>query len=265
MLKRPLILLQVFIAIVLLSSFYKDISKQADLNIAVASNFKHTAQILASEFEKESGYKLSLSSASTGVLYSQIKNAAPFDVFLSADAERPELLIAEGLADAKSEIVYAKGKVAVWGAGNKNKFPNWSKDCLQNIKENSFDKIIIANPKIAPYGKASEEALQNLGLFEANKNKLVFANNISQSFSTTRTANVDMGFIAMSHYIRKVHGKEKANECVWIPPVDSYKPIDQKAVILNRDVSKKQIAEEFLNFLQKPETIDIIKHAGYDV
>ena len=168
----------------------------AEIRLAVASNFTVAAKSLAIEFEKQSEHTISLSFASTGKLYAQIKNGAPFDVFLSADAERPELLEREGFVVADNRFTYALGQLVMWSSSLENLDAN-------TLSQGNFRNLAIANPKLAPYGRAAEQVIQNLALTAQLQNQLVFAENVAQAFSFIHTGNADIGFIALSQIVSK--------------------------------------------------------------
>ena len=155
------------------------------LRIAVASNFTSPIQKLAPLFEQETGVKVALSFGSSGKFFAQIQHGAPFDVFLSADQAKPNKLIKKGLALKENQIIYAKGVLALWSATSKS---------IKPIEKalSSARKIAIANPKLAPYGKAAEETLKSLTLWSSVQSKLVQGENIGQTYQFTYTKNADI-------------------------------------------------------------------------
>ncbi len=163
------------------------------ISVAVAANFISAFKEIAADFEQRTGVKVEATFASTGSLYNQIKNGAPYDVFLSADEQRPDLLQKEGWTEAT--IIYARGKVILWSA-NKDfcKAATWV-DALKNDK---VKKIAMANPLTAPYGASAKTALQKAGLWERLQSRLVNAQDIAQSFQYASTQAVDMSFCALS-------------------------------------------------------------------
>ena len=228
----------------------------AELRIAVAANFNGTMQQLAPLFEKQTGHKLLLSSGSSGAFYAQIQNGAPFDVFFSADSKRPELLAEQGLALTETVFIYAQGMPVLWSTN-----PNLVDEQGAVLKQQAYRHLGIAHPKNAPYGLAAQEILTQLGIWdklEADK-KIIRAQNIGQAYSQTASGAVELGFVALSQIM---HPEVKGKGSYWIPPVNSYSPILQEAVVLE-SATDKQLAKEFLAFIRSAEAGEIIKSVGY--
>lgn len=229
-----------------------------ELNVAVAANFYGTAQKLAPGFEQASGNKLALSSGSSGQFYTQIKQGAPFDVLLSADAERPKQLEAEGLAVAGSRFTYAIGTLVLWSpqAGAVDSEG-------KVLAAGHFRMLGIADPRNAPYGAAAQQVLTTLGLWDKlnQDKKLATGENINQARQFAVTGNVDMAFVALS----QVTDGKVISGSYWLPPQSLYSLLEQDAVILTR-TSKRATAEAFMRWLrQDPDAIATIKAAGYRV
>ena len=161
-------------------------------NVAVATNFYVTAQTLEREFEKQSNYDISLISGSTGQLYAQIKNGAPYDIFLSADQDRAVKLVEEGLANER--FTYAMGRLVLWRPENKMV-------SLETLMAGNFKRLAIANPALAPYGRAAQEVIATLDISD----KIVMGENVGQVYSLIKTGNADLGFIA---YLSLIHISE---------------------------------------------------------
>ena len=218
---------------------------QADtLKVAVAANFKPTLNKLKADFEKTHSIRLKLSSASTGVLYAQIKNGAPFDVFLSADAHRAVLLDKEELVVPRSRHTYVTGRLALWLNQPQTSEPNL--DLLSTWP----GKIAIANPKTAPYGAAAQEVLDRHHLTI----RPVTGANVGQAYQFVVSGNVQLGFVALS----QVAGKPN----VWQIPQSMYSPITQQGVILKRSKKPKQ-AETFMLWLTSEKTQSRLVQMGY--
>jgi molybdate transport system substrate-binding protein len=169
------------------------VAAEEKITVAVAANFISAFKEIATDFEAKSGVKVEATFSSTGSLYSQIKNGAPYDIFLSADEERPARLQTEELTEGT--FVYARGQVILWSANKDFCTAATWQDALKN---NKIKKISIANPLTAPYGSAAKAALQKAGLWEVLENKLVNAPDIAQAFHYASTAAVDTGFCSMS-------------------------------------------------------------------
>jgi len=225
------------------------------LNVAVASNFSHTLELLSSDFNKQTGHQLRISSASTGKLYVQIQHGAPFDVFLAADEKRPDLLVAEDKAERSSAYVYARGRLVFVS----NLTP--VEACQKVLLSPALKRLSIANPKTAPYGVAAQQVMEQLELWPAFEHRLVMGENIAQALQYVSTKNAQAGFVAKSMLST---GKKIATACTWDIPADMYSPIKQKMVVLNR-AKGNTVAQEFLNYMQSVQAKDIIKAAGYNV
>ncbi|NDV24337.1 molybdate ABC transporter substrate-binding protein [Desulfovibrio sp. JC022] len=223
----------------------------ADLMVAQAANFMPAMQEIIPAFKKSSGLEVLATYTSTGKLYAQIVNGAPFDLFLAADERRPQKLYSDGLAE--TPFVYAKGKVVLWSK-DKNKIEqSWQK----TIMDGKFQKIAIANTETAPYGSAAMLALQQTKLWELTKPKLVFAQTIAQTFQFAATGAADAGFCAYSSMFTPA-GKKGAFVAINEAP-----PVIQAACILKSSEHKKT-ARKFIEFLSGPEASAIKKKYGYD-
>ncbi|MDQ5986766.1 MAG: Modmolybdate transport system substrate-binding protein ModA [Syntrophus sp. SKADARSKE-3] len=243
-----------FISFFLLFSFVLVVSPavaEGKIKAAVAANFIAPFQELSKLFTARTGIPVEATYSSTGQLYAQIVNGAPYDLFLSADQERPAVLHKEGRADPP--LVYAVGRVVLWVV-RKNicSASNWQKALVMP----GVKKIAIANPRIAPYGAAAEVALKKTGLMENVSGKLVFAQNIAQSFQYASTGSVDAGFCALS----AVLSEEGRKGCTFA--ISEAPSITQSACLLKR-TGRNNNAETLLKFLTTPEAVAIKKKYGY--
>ncbi|MCS5595419.1 MAG: molybdate ABC transporter substrate-binding protein [Porticoccaceae bacterium] len=219
----------------------------------MASNFATAMKALTVEFEKTTAHHVVLSFGSTGKHYAQIKNGAPFDVFLAADAARPALLEKLGIALIGSRTTYARGKLVL----------STSKPDINDIKEtllNSQDirHLALANPKLSPYGMAAQQVMVKLDIWPKLQTKLVRGENIAQTFQFVHSGNAELGFVA---YSQVVNPKRSVQGSFWMPPQSLYSPIDQQAVLLN----DKQASKDFLGFLKGSSARQIIENYGYDI
>ena len=218
-------------------------------NVAVAANFTAVAEELAPLFKAETGHDVTYSFGATGQLYTQISQGAPFEVFLAADDERPTKAVADGFGVDGTVFTYAIGALALYSTvldltdGNA-------------ALEGPFDKIAIADPATAPYGRAAVEALTALGLYEAVTPKLVTGENISQTLQFIESGNAELGFVAASQVIGK--------DSVWIVPADLYEPIRQDAVLLKTG-AENPAALAYVEFLKGDTARTVIEAAGYVV
>ena len=232
-------------------------STAAEATVAVATNFLVPLRSLAEEFSARTGHSLRISSGSTGQLYAQITNGAPYDVFLSADAERPLRLEEAGATMPGTRRTYALGRIVLWSADSGRVDAGGAK-ALRTL---GSGKIAIANPEVAPYGVASQEALERLGFWEPFQDRLVRGINVAQVFQFIGTRNAAMGFIAMS----QLSGRPKGGEgSIWVVPADLHGPIRQDMVLLER-AEGNEAALAFLDFLASPDILARIEAFGYSV
>ncbi|MCW9047277.1 MAG: molybdate ABC transporter substrate-binding protein [Gammaproteobacteria bacterium] len=245
------VLASVFCIIMLVVS---SVTHAVELRIATAANFYPTLNKIKQNYEAITDNKIVIIRGSTGKLYAQIMRGAPYDIFFSADAKRADELVKKAKAieinGGKKSFVYAQGKLALWHADADS-----SQQLREKLNSGNFNKLAIANPKTAPYGKASIEALQAMELYEELKHKLVYGENISQTMQFVQSGAADIGLVARSYVI---------NDIYW--EIDSYlhKPIKQKVILLKQS---KQIdtAREFLQYIQSPAIKKLIKADGYDL
>ncbi|KKB85679.1 molybdate ABC transporter substrate-binding protein [Devosia limi DSM 17137] len=218
-------------------------------SVAVAANFTAVAEELAPLFKAETGHDVTYSFGATGQLYAQISQGAPFEVFLAADDERPPKAVADGFGVDGTVFTYAIGALALYSTVLE---VTDGKAAL----EGPFDKIAIADPATAPYGRAAVEALAAMGLHEAITPKLVTGENISQTLQFVESGNAELGFVAASQVIGK--------DSVWIVPADLYEPIRQDAVLL-RTGAENPVALSYVEFLKGDKARAVITAAGYVV
>ncbi|CAI8720413.1 molybdate ABC transporter substrate-binding protein [Pseudomonas sp. IT-P4] len=232
-------------------------SAQADeVQVAVASNFTAPIQAITADFEKDTGHKLVASFGATGQFYTQIKNGAPFEVFLSADDSTPKKLEAEGDSVKGSRFTYAVGTLALWSA--KEGYVDAKGDVL---KKNAYQHLSIANPKAAPYGLAATQVLAKEGLTDKVKDKIVEGQNISQAYQFISTGNAELGFVALSQIYKD--GKISSGSA-WIVPASLHDPIKQDAVILNKG-KDNPAAKALVDYLKGPKAAAVIKSYGYEI
>ena len=223
--------------------------------VAVASNFSAPARAIVSVFERETGHSVRLSQGSSGKLYAQILNGAPFDLFLSADTEKPALLIEAGLADEVSKRTYAYGALALW-ASKEGVLIN-----AETLRAGNFSRLAQANPRLAPYGLAAQQVIDRLALTDALAAKQVTGESISQAYQFVTTGNAELGFVALSQVMND-DGLSRGS--LWRVPQDLYDPIAQDAVLLNRGLNNIA-AQEFMRFLMSAEASVILANYGYSM
>ncbi len=227
------------------------LSNGGELTLAVSSNFTSAIKCIAAQFEVKTGHKVILIFGSTGKHYAQIKNGAPFDIFFAADTIRPELLEKERIAIQGSRFTYAVGKVVLWSPD-----AGYVESEGSILEKGSFRHLAIANPKLAPYGNAAREIMKRRGVPDDLNERLVFGENISQTFQFVKSGNAELGFVAYS----QIKCPDKPFEgSMWEVPQELYTPIKQQAVLLKQS----EIAVDFLEFVRSEETLEIIQSYGY--
>ncbi|MGJ0483650.1 MAG: molybdate ABC transporter substrate-binding protein [Methylomicrobium sp.] len=224
--------------------------------VAVASNFTQPMTEIAETFEKATGHSAKLSFGSSGKFVAQIENGAPFEVFLSADAEKPAQLEKSKQAVEGSRFTYAIGKLVLWSAK-----PGFIDDQGRILESGDFKHLALADPKLAPYGEAALEVLKNKGLFEKLQPLFVLGENISQAHQFISTGNAELGFIALSQVIK---GGKIAEGSGWVVPETLHSPIRQDAVLLEKGADNPA-ATALLQFLKSAETRAIIQKYGYSL
>lgn len=225
----------------------------AETKVAVSANFTEPAKAIAAQFEAKTGDKVVLSFGSSGQFYTQIANGAPYEVFLSADSERPIKAQAEGLAVAGTRFTYATGRLVLW-----SRTPGLVDAKGAVLAKGGFEKLAIADPKAAPYGLAAVETLNKLKLYDTLKPKIVTGSSITQAFQYVQTGAAEVGFVALSQVINERGGSR------WIVPANDHTPIDQQAVLLKTGADSAT-AKAFLRYLKSNDAKAIIRRYGYEV
>lgn len=223
--------------------------------IAVAANFAAPMKAIIAAFEADTGHEVKTSYGSTGKLYAQIKNGAPFEALLAADQKRPMLLEEESVAVPGSRFTYAIGALVLWSAD-----ADLVEDGPALLKAGDFNKLSVANPKLAPYGEASMQTMEALGVKEALKPKLVMGENIAQTYQFVDTGNADVGFVALSQVME---GGEITKGSGWIVPGELHEPIRQDAVILESGKDNPAVTE-LIAYLKSEKARAIIHQFGYE-
>lgn len=225
----------------------------AEVQVAVAANFTAPMQKIAPMFEADTGHKAVLAFGSTGRFYAQIRNGAPFDVLLAADDETPARLEREG--HGTSRFTYAIGRLVLW-----SKQPALVDARGEVLKSGKFEKIALADPRLAPYGAAAIEAMTKLGVIDALRPKFVLGENIAQTWQFVATENAQLGFVALSQVW--ADGKFKEGSA-WLVPATLYTPIRQDAILLNRG-KDNAAATALLQYLRGDKARAIIQSYGYE-
>jgi molybdate transport system substrate-binding protein len=200
------------------------VADAAEVPVAVAANFAAPMRQIAREFEKDSGHKAVLAIGATGAFYAQIRNGGPFMLLLAADEATPARLEKEGLAVPGSRFTYATGRLVLWSPQ-----PGLVDDKGQVLARGDFDRIALANPRLAPYGAAAVEALAQLKLLERLRPRFVQGENIGQAYQFVATGNVPLGLVALSQVMEE--GRMAAGSA-WLVPAALHAPLHQDAVVL---------------------------------
>ena len=235
------------------------LAEDSELTVAAAANLQYVLPEINKAFESANpGVKLKSVFGSSGQFTAQITNKAPFDVFISADTSYPQKLVEAGLAKKESFSVYAIGKLALWvPEGSKLEL---QKQGIKAVLEPSVAKISIANPKLAPYGRAAESALRTAGVYDQVKDKLVLAENITQAAQFVQSGAADIGFIAESlSYGPGMKGKGQ----LWSVPQDSYPKIEQAIVVISY-AKNPELAERYRQFIIGDKGQEILKGFGFE-
>lgn len=222
----------------------------AETKVAVAANFTEPAKEIGAAFEKATGNKVTFIFGSSGAFATQIANGAPFEVFLSADSERPEAIEKNGQGVAGSRFTYATGRLVLYStkpaiAANPGA-----------LAKGTYEKLSIADPKAAPYGQAAVETLTKLKLYDAARPKIVQGTSITQAYQFVASGAADLGFVALSQVITVPGGSR------WIVPEKYHTPISQQAILLKTGEANPA-ASAFLKFLKGSQATAIIKRFGY--
>ncbi len=230
------------------------LARAETVQVAVASNFAAPMQKIAAAFEKDSGHKAVLSFGATGKFYAQVRNGAPFAVLLAADDETPARMQKEGLAVPGSAFTYAIGQLVLWSA---NSAVVDAQGAMLNATLNG--KLALADPKLAPYGAAALQVLQQRGLVDKLRPHFVMGENIAQTFQFVKTGNASLGFVALSQVMQD--GKITSGSA-WVVPAALHEPIRQDAVLLQQGADNLA-AKALLQYLRTDAARAVIRAYGY--
>ena len=219
------------------------------LRVAVASNFVATLELIKQQFEKQHQHTIVIIKGSTGKLYAQIKHGAPYDVFLAADVARPRLLEQDDMIAENSRYTYAVGQLVLWS-------PKYPDNILEILKSGNFKKLAIANPKIAPYGKAAIEVMQQLNVYQKSKPKLVYGENVAQAMQFIQSGSAELGFVPLALV-------KPLSNSYWMIADNAHHKLEQQLVIL-KSTSQLSLAISFVNFIKRDDIKALIKAQGYD-
>lgn len=247
--------LAVIIALLLSTVCVASLAAQ-ELRVAAAADLQFALKDLAAQYEKQSGARLSISFGSSGNFFAQIENGAPFDIFFSADSEYPRKLGAAGRTTPGSLQIYARGKIVLWAPPGTSL--HFEREGLSALLDAKIQKVAIANPEHAPYGRAAVEALKNAGIYDHLKTKLVFGENISQAAQFVQSGSAQAGIVALSLAVSPAMKDGQR----WEIPAALYQPLEQGVVILKSSINQ-QAAQAFLNYLRTPEAQALLMRYGF--
>ena len=225
----------------------------AETQVAVAANFTEPAKEIAAAFKAATGHTATLSFNSSGQFYAQMARGAPYEVFLSADADRPKKAEQDGLGVTGTRFTYAIGRLVLY-----SKTPGLVDGAGAVLSSGKFNKLSIADPAAAPYGVAAVQTMQKLGVYNTIKPKIVTGSSITQAFQFVETGAAELGFVAYSQVINVPGGSR------WLVPATHHAPIDQQAILLYTG-QNNPAAKAFMAFLKSPTAVAIIKKFGYEV
>ncbi len=223
-----------------------------DTKVAVAANFTEPAREIAAAFQKVTGDTATLSFGASGAFYTQMTQGAPFDIFLSADADRPKKIQEDGLGVPGSCFTYAIGRLVLYSAT-----PGLVDPSGAVLKSGNFARLSIADPQAAPYGLAAMQTLTRMGLLGALTPKIVKGSSITQAYQFVATGAAELGFVALSQVVAVPGGSR------WVVPAGFHAPIEQQAVLL-RVGAPNPAARAFMKFLKSPPALAIIRRYGYE-
>ena len=229
-----------------------------EVQVAVAANFAAPMQKIAAAFEKETGHKAVLSFGATGKFYAQIRHGAPFEVLLAADDETPARLTLEGLGVANSTFTYAVGQLVLWSAqpGVVDAQGSVLTDLALGKRTG---KLAVADPRLAPYGTAALQVMNQRGLTAQLRPFLVTGENIGQAFQFVKTGNAVLGFVALSQVMTDGHITAGS---AWVVPAALHEPIRQDAVLLQTGHGNP-VARALLQYLRSDGARAVIRQHGY--
>ena len=223
------------------------------ITVAVAANFAETLEAISAQFEQLTGHQVRLVRGSSGRHYAQIVNGAPFDLFFSADTSRPAALVDAQVVETSAVKPYAIGQLALWSP-----VLELTDTPVELLHSGEYRHLAIANPRLAPYGRAAEEVLSNIGLSSLlnaeNQPTTVLGENVAQAYQFVASGNAELGFVALSQ-VQGVSPQEQ----VWLVPQALHSPITQALVILNGSPPVQQLVD----FIYSSQVASLLQQHGY--
>jgi molybdate transport system substrate-binding protein len=231
-------------------------TRAQEIAVAAAADLKFAMDDVASQYEKQTGNKVNVTYGSSGDFFSQLQNGAPFDLFFSADIDYARRLETAGLAEPGTLYPYAIGRIVIWAPADSK--VDVTKLGWKALLSGSVQKIAIANPEHAPYGRAAVAAMQKAGIYDQVKAKLVYGDNISQAAQFVHSGNAQVGIVALSLAVSSaMQGGRR-----WEIPADMHPPIEQAAIVL-KNGRNKNAARSFLDFVKAESARAILAKYGF--
>lgn len=224
----------------------------AETQVAVAANFTEPAREIAAQFRTATGHTATLTFGSSGQIYTQLSRGAPYEVFLSADPDRPTRAEQDGLGVPRSRFTYAIGRIVLF-----SKTPGLVDPAGQVLRTGNFQHLAIADPAAAPYGAAALQTLRKMGVYDRLKTKIVTGTSITQAYQFVDTGSAELGFVALSQVINLTGGSR------WVVPAANHAPINQQAILLHTGQANPA-ARAFLDYLKTPAATAVIRKYGYE-
>ena len=240
----------------LLCSFGPLRAQAQQVRVAAAADLKFAMEELGKAFENKTGTKIEVSYGSSGNFFSQLQNGAPFDLFFSADVAYPKKLEAQGFVEPGTLREYALGRIAIWMPNDSS--VNLPKEGWNALLDLRIHKIALANPELAPYGRAAASALQKAGIYKQVKAKLVYGENISQAAQFVQSGNAQAGIIALS--LAFSPGMKDGK--MWEIPSEMHPRIEQGAALL-KSAKNRSAALAFLSFVKSASGVKILEQHGF--
>ena len=228
------------------------------VTVAAASDLQTALPALAAAFERQTGIKPTVTYGSSGNFFAQIQNGAPYDVFFSADADYPRRLAASGHVDPATVYDYATGRLVLWTRADS---PLNISRGLQALTDSRVKRVAIANPAVAPYGRAAVAALKSARLYDALERKLVFAENVSQAAQLAESGNADVAMIG--HGLALDRRLQSVGRFVDVP-ARAHPPIVQAVAIVSTS-TRMANARALLDYIKSAEARKILTSFGFEV
>jgi len=233
-------------------------AQELGVRVAAAADLNFAMRELSEKFESQTGANVNVTYGSSGNFFSQIQNGAPFDLFFSADIEYPKKLEAAGITEPGTLYRYAVGRIVLWMPADTK--VDLAKEGWKALLDSRVEKVAIANPEHAPYGRAAVAALQKAGVYEAIKAKLVYGENISQAAQFVQSGTAQAGIVAMSLAVSPAMRDGKR----WEVPAEMHPPLEQGAVLL-KNAKNKEASRAFLEFATSDSGRAILAKSGFEL